>query len=476
MHKKRLAAGMLCLACFYFGAARLPAAKVTWDNGGDGVKWSDNANWDAVPDWVNGDAIYLDTVSAGAVLDLDGNKAVTSLWLRTDSTSYSITNNVLTLKSGRLYRSKWYAAGINEKIYSDIVLGADGVFDIDSVAGNNNADGNLATFIYGSIGDGGNGYGIKKTGAAHLYLYGNCTYGGESMAAGYGGNAFGFCILGSNATSRIIATNAAYCYIAGPCPLATELRMEYNSGIYVAHSSQVANAALCFNGGYLAAPEATNLVLNNPITLNSNALGMVGSCYITLGAPIALNRDCTFWFSTWHSQRYYALNGAISNGTGGAHQLVVDSQAGTDSHMPALITFNGTNAFTGGMITKGAGRVTLNGEMATGYLVVSNTGNTGGWGVSGNCLFHFRNNDKITVCSGKAMAANAMKFDLTGITSYQQTIVDYAGATFTATNPINNMLTAASTSLLWSITNDTGNSRVVATRPFSPGGTLFMFE
>ena len=121
-----------------------------------------------------GQALYqLQLSTANAITLADAANVYNLIWNTTNAVSLS--GSVLTLRSGNLSRNDVTGAEGIQSISSDLVLGASGSWTVNS------SDGQLA--VSGVVSDGGNTYGIEKTGAGSLNLSGANTYAGTTAVS-----------------------------------------------------------------------------------------------------------------------------------------------------------------------------------------------------------------------------------------------------------------------------------------------------
>ncbi len=441
--KTRIAAVAVGL-CALLGSGNAGAATQSWTGAGANLSWTNAANWGGVlPDFDVSDGSVDDVVFAivapASATTLDGNKTVNSLTF-SDPDNYSINGDTLAIKSGAITRNT-SAGASTQSVNSAILLLTNGLFTVN---GTHSANSRLA--IHGVIGDGGNGYGITMTGLRVTVLNGNNTFSGPLKVTSSGT----YYVNGVNATTSIVNNAAGTLYINGLCTNLKSLVM--NDGlVYLNSSATISNAVLHFGGGSLGCPVSlATLSITNPIVMTGD-LGVQGTASITFTADVALNGNRTITINTGRNDTEQEFSGVISDGTGGAHRLTIASTGIRVSR------FSGTNTYTGGTVLTSGGIIWLDGSMAAGDMTVRS-----GVTARGNCRFHFRSGDCVTV-TGATLTATSMEFDLTGIAGSSQTLVQYAGGTFTPPSPLNKLLTAASVALDWSLTN-TG-SRIVAERP-----------
>ena len=150
----------------------------TWDGGsGANDNWTSTANWDnnALPE-TTADVIFGTGFGSGTSIDLGGNRTVNSFTYNT-LTAFSITGgDDLILTSGLLTRNDIAGTEGNHSIAANIILGANGVFNIN---------GSGTTTLNGAIEDGANTFSLTKSGNGILILSGASeSYGGDTIVSG----------------------------------------------------------------------------------------------------------------------------------------------------------------------------------------------------------------------------------------------------------------------------------------------------
>jgi fibronectin-binding autotransporter adhesin len=149
----------------------------TWDGGGGNDNWNTTGNWDnnALPE-NTADVIFGTGFGSGTSIDLIATRTVNSFTIDT-TTAFSITGgNDLILTAGLLTRNDVAGTEGDHSFTANIVLGANGVFDI-------NGDG--TTTIIGAIEDGANTFSLTKSGNGVLILAGAAdSYGGDTIVSG----------------------------------------------------------------------------------------------------------------------------------------------------------------------------------------------------------------------------------------------------------------------------------------------------
>lgn len=173
-----LTRAVLVLQVFALGGlVTARAVTRTWDGGGANDNWSTTANWDnnALPE-TTADVIFATGFGSGTSIDLGTDRTVNSFTINT-TTAFSITGgDDLTLTSGLLTRNNVSGTENNHSITAAIILGANGVFDI-------NGSGSLT--ISGAIEDGAGTLSFTKTGSGLLVLAGGVnTYNGDTIVNG----------------------------------------------------------------------------------------------------------------------------------------------------------------------------------------------------------------------------------------------------------------------------------------------------
>jgi autotransporter-associated beta strand protein len=309
--------------------------------GGAGPSWAAGNNFATTQ---SGGSLWSNAPGSGANVFLTATSA--SNFSQTLNASYSINSlsftgtgtsaagnsitlangtgtNTLTLTAGGGFvdqNSNIYAAGIGlvvqagsaaHTISDNVALGGSQTWEIDNSAAN-------ALTVSGNVGDGGNNFGLTKTGVGGLKLGGTNTYGGLTTVT----NGV---VTASNNSSLGSSTTAASGLLMNPASnTATVDFTSASPAIGSLASSGAGTSSIVL--GNAAGPSATILTVGGSNTSTvyagsiSNASGSaIGYLTKTGSGTLTLNGAGTFTGGTTISAGVLAIgsDGAIDNGAGG---------------------------------------------------------------------------------------------------------------------------------------------------------------
>lgn len=338
----------------------------TWDAGTTSV-WATNASpgTDAPGLWTDGSDAFFQTGVANTVT-ISGTVLANSLTQTTNGTVTTVSGGTLQLGAGGLANT---GGNQNLTINSAVVLGASQTW---------NANNNTVT-VGGIISDGGNAFGLTKTGAGTLTLNGANTYTGDTVVS---------------AGTLNIGTTALNASIAGNLVNNSATAVTWTNQV----GNQVYNGVISGSGGFSKSGTATltlggantfrgtttlnggTVVMNNASALGfgKNSLTMTGTAALDVnGNNLSVNvlagaagnmiqnnaTGTNVLLTVGASSSAGTYAGVIANGTG----TVAVAKVGAGAQV-----FSGANTYTGGT-TVHLGTLTVSaGALGNGAVTVNN--------------------------------------------------------------------------------------------------------
>jgi autotransporter-associated beta strand protein len=333
---------LLCTVCILCSSNIVQGGPTTrtWDGGANDGNWNSSNNWsaDIAPTAADIAAFATSFGSGGTTIDLGGDKSVLSLSI-TNTTAFSLNNNILTLANGDITRS---ATTGTTTINSGLLLGGDGAWNIAGSATN----GTLV--VNGVIDDGASTFALDKTGSGTLTLNNANTFGGNLLL-----NA-GTLAVGNNSALGGGTLDLS----GGTLQASGAARTLANTVSVTANSTIGGSLDLTFNGDVSESNSFTLAVTNTGITT------FAGST-LTL-APN--NAPDNLTFDVDGASGGVVVNSVVQDGTGSGADGVIKTGTGS-------LTLSNSNTFTGNL-TLDQGTLILGHNSAAGLGTLDLSGGT----------------------------------------------------------------------------------------------------
>ena len=327
--------------------------------------------------------------------------------------------------------------------------------------------------IPGTIGDGGNGYGLSKAGAGLLILSGTNTYSGlTSVSAGT------LRATGSNTSSGATTLATAVLQLGRDNPLASGL-LTLTSGTLSSDgaTARTLNNAISF-GGSITLGDATN---TGGLTLAGSGTGASGAKTLTVVSDVALTGQISGAMGITKAGAGVLTISNASNGyTGGTTLNAGRIRVGSDS---ALGGAAGTvTLFSGALSSDGTtARSLANGFSVTGNVTLGDATDTGALTLTGNTLLTgnrtitFASDVTVTGVLGEQGAGRILTKDGAGTLTIAKA-VSYTGGTVLSAGRIRvgvaAALGSATTTLNGGALSSDGATERTISNPIAYGGNV----
>jgi len=305
-------------------------AGTEWLGNGATPSWADAGNWllGSLPAFDGTETLtFALGFASGATTTLDGDRLMNELEITT-SLDFSIdTGTSGLLKLTNVSRESSAGSGVHA-INANVELQGNSTWSINGSAGS-------SLQVYGVVSDGGGAHSLDKTSGRRLYLHGDNTYtGATTLTAG------GLYLMGSSTTSGVTINGGA---------------------LYFAKDDSLGAGTFTINGGRIGTAGATDLTINNPVTLNGDVTvetSNTSHVYYTGLWTLTGDRKIT---STGSASKYSYFTGGITDGANtykltfaGSRTIrleTANTYDGGTEHTGSNVYFSNNDAFGSGTIT-----------------------------------------------------------------------------------------------------------------------------